>query len=84
MKELSTHAARIRIQIEYIESPTLKLSVAQVRRLCDLAPEVCEAALISLVKSGFLLQAADGSFFRNAFRHHADGIVGPASLATAS
>jgi len=64
METLTTHAACMRIRTEYIEMPDLKLTSAQVRRLCGLRPEVCDAAMRSLVHTGFLWETADGSFRR--------------------
>src|SRR5713226_2402832 len=42
-----------RIQLEYIEMPDLKLTEAQVRRLCNLPHDVCAAALAALLQAGF-------------------------------
>ena len=56
-----------RIQIEFIEMPDLKLTVAQIRRLCDLSPDDCEPALAALEQTGFLWRAPDGRFVRKAF-----------------
>jgi hypothetical protein len=75
------HLARMRIQIEYIEMPQLKLTLAQVRRLCDLPQEVCEAAMASLVSGGFLLRTREGSFLRPGIGHSVDAITGPRALA---
>ena len=36
-----------RIQIEYIEMPDLKLTIAQLRRLCDLPEELCAPAVVA-------------------------------------
>jgi DNA-binding IclR family transcriptional regulator len=80
MDTSTTRDARIRIQIEYIEMPQLKLTVAQVRRLFGLTEEVCEAALASLVRCGFLSQAGDGSFLRQGLGRSADAILGSHSL----
>lgn len=55
-----------RIQIEYIEMPDLKLTLAQIRRLCDLPEELCEAAVAALLQVGFLWRAPDGRFVRRA------------------
>ena len=55
-----------RIQIEFIEMPDLKLTFAQIRRLCDLPIEVCEPAVNALEQSGFLWRAPDGRFVRRA------------------
>ena len=42
-----------RIQIEYIEMPDLKLTLAQIRRLCDLPEELCQPAVAALEQVGF-------------------------------
>jgi hypothetical protein len=55
-----------RIQLEYIEMPDLKLTVAQLRRLCDLPEELCAPAVDALQRAGFLWQAPDGRFVRRA------------------
>lgn len=55
-----------RIQVEYIEMPDLKLTMAQIRRLCDLPQDVCEAAILALEQAGFLWRAPDGRFVRRA------------------
>ena len=64
METLTTDAACMRIRTEYIEMPDLKLTRAQVRRLCGLGQDVCDAAMRSLVHAGFLWETADGSFRR--------------------
>ena len=56
-----------RIQIEYIEMPDLKLTLHEIRRLCDLSLEVCEPALTALEAVGFLRRAPDGRFVRQAW-----------------
>ena len=56
--------ARVRIQIEFIEMPGLKLSRTQIQRLCGVPADVCDSALSSLVRAGFLQQKSDGSFLR--------------------
>ena len=55
-----------RIQVEYIEMPDLKLTLTQIRRLCDLPEELCEAAVAALLQVGFLWRAPDGRFVRRA------------------
>jgi Fic family protein len=84
MQPLTAHGARVRIQIEFIETPNLKLTLAQVGRLCDLPRETAERALLSLVTSGFLQRAGDGSFRRSGFGRQSEAILGPRSLAAAS
>jgi hypothetical protein len=61
---MTLNDARIRIQIEYIEMPGLKLTLAQIGRLCGLSSEVCEPAVSLLVSHGFLAATRDGSFLR--------------------
>ena len=61
---MTYHDARLRIQIEFIEMPGLKLSRDQVRRLCGIPGSVCDEVLTALVQSGFLKQTTDGSFLR--------------------
>jgi hypothetical protein len=55
-----------RIQLEYIEMPDLKLTLAQIRRLCDLPEDLCEPAVAALLQAGFLWRAPDGRFVRRA------------------
>jgi|tagenome__1003787_1003787.scaffolds.fasta_scaffold20961006_3 hypothetical protein len=64
MDSMTTCAACARIQTEYIEMPDLKLTIAQVQRLCGLRPEVCEAAVRVLVANGFLRTAPNGALLR--------------------
>lgn len=64
MDSMTTYAACSRIQTEYIEMPDLKLTLAQVRRLCGLRADVCEAAVRVLIANGFLCQAANGALLR--------------------
>ena len=64
MDPISPETARARIQIEYIEMPDLKLTFAQVGRLCNLPKDVCEKAIASLVESGFLMTSTTGSILR--------------------
>lgn len=64
MDSMTTYAACERIRTEYIEMPDLKLTVAQVRRLCGLRAEVCEAAVRVLIANGFLYRAANGALLR--------------------
>jgi hypothetical protein len=61
---MTTVGARARIQIEYVEMPDLKLTLPQLRRLCALPVEACEAAVADLVRNGFLWQTGEGRFLR--------------------
>jgi hypothetical protein len=67
VEHLTPLRARMRIQIEYIEMPDLKLTLAQLRRLCALPPDVCDAAVADLVRSGFLWKTGEGTFLRRRF-----------------
>ena len=53
-----------RIRAEYLEMPGLTLSAEQVQRLCGVERAVCDAALETLVASGFLSMRADGGYGR--------------------
>jgi hypothetical protein len=53
-----------RIQVEYMEMPDLKLTVAQAARLWSLPRDVGESALQVLLERGFLVLARDGGFRR--------------------
>ena len=66
-----------RIQIEFIEMPDLKLTAAQIRRLCDLPHEICEPAVAALEQSGFLWRAPDGRYVRRATGRAGREIAGP-------
>lgn len=80
---MTLNDARLRIQIEFIEMPGLKLTLAQIARLCGLSKDVCEPAVSLLVHRGFLAARADGSFMRHGLLAQADGILGPRSITTA-
>jgi hypothetical protein len=64
MDALIPHEALVRIQMEYVEMPGLKLTPVLIGRLCGLPREVCEGALSLLTRTGFLSQLDDGSFLR--------------------
>jgi hypothetical protein len=66
MSSCESRFAFTRIQVEYIEMPDLKLTPAQIRRLCDLPQDICEVAILALEESGFLWRAPDGRFIRRA------------------
>jgi hypothetical protein len=54
------------IQMEYAEMPDLKLTFRQAQRLWSLSAELCERALASLVRSGFLVLTSSGFYVRRA------------------
>lgn len=55
--------AQRRIQLDFLEWPTLKLTFPQARRLWSLPADVCEAAMGNLVQAAFLLHR-DGMYLR--------------------
>ncbi len=55
-----------RIRAEFNEMPGLRLTSAQVRRLCALDRTVCERALAELQREGFLRCDNTGVFMRAA------------------
>lgn len=57
--------ALVRIQMEYVEMPEMKLTLLQTRRLFNLTAEACAVALATLVDVGFLVQSRDGAFLRS-------------------
>ena len=74
--------ALLRIRVEYIEMPDMTLTRVQARRLWNLSQEVCDAALATLVRTGFLWRTNDGQFLRRdlgqkvAVRTHSDAEAG--------
>jgi hypothetical protein len=52
------------IRAEYLESPGLRLTKAQVQRLWGLDPGVCETLLTTLVRAGFLRRTRDAAYVR--------------------
>jgi hypothetical protein len=64
MDALIPHEALVRIQMEYVEMPGLKLTPHQIGRLCGLPQDICEGALNLLQGRGFLSRSQDGSFRR--------------------
>jgi hypothetical protein len=53
-----------RIYVEYLEMPGLRLTGAQARRLWDLDPVTCQAALDVLIDARFLTRTDDGLYMR--------------------
>jgi hypothetical protein len=50
------------IRMEYHELPGLALTFWQAKRLWNLSDELCELALRSLVRDGFLMVTSSGTF----------------------
>ena len=59
-----------RLRAEFLEMPCLRLTSAQVQRLCGIEREVCEMVLDALVKEKFLC-VSDGHYARLTTGHHA-------------
>jgi hypothetical protein len=53
-----------RIRAEFLEMPGLRLTAAQVRRLCGIDVTTCEAVLGALVDANFLRKCTDGTYAR--------------------
>jgi hypothetical protein len=62
MKTVDAVAERIRA--EYLEMPGLRLTPAQVQRLCGVDGTVCKLVLDTLVDARFLCMKPDGHFAR--------------------
>jgi hypothetical protein len=55
---------RNRLRAEFLEMPGLRLTSAQVQRLCGVERAICQLALDSLVDTKFLCMKADGAYAR--------------------
>ena len=53
-----------RLRAEFLEMPGMQLKPEQVRRLCGVERELCQAVLDSLVDTKFLCVCADGRYAR--------------------
>ena len=53
------------IRTEFHETPTLRLTLAQARRLFGLPQDVCDRVLAELVREQFLAQGIDGRYERH-------------------
>ena len=54
----------VRIRMEFLEMPGMRLTRSQARRLWNLNQIACDQVLDALVEDGFLKQASDGAFLR--------------------
>jgi hypothetical protein len=57
-----------RVRREYDEMPGLILTCPQVRRLWGVDRTTCDCVLNELVRAGYLMRRADGSFARRVDR----------------
>lgn len=53
-----------RIRAEFMEMPGLRLTPAQLQRLCGVEAMTCEIALAALVDAKFLIANPDGTYGR--------------------
>jgi hypothetical protein len=51
-----------RLRAEYLEMPGLRLTAAQVQRLCGIERMMCESVLDALLDAKFLCVKSDGSY----------------------
>jgi hypothetical protein len=61
------------IRMEYAELPGLRLTAWQAQRLWNLSDQLCDEALAWLVRAGFLVRTADGSYVRGRPRRFPSG-----------
>jgi hypothetical protein len=67
-----------RLRDEYAALPRLRLTPAQVRRLCGVDDvRLCEAVLAAMVEVGFLERNSDGMYIRGRSDLTARGVIGP-------
>jgi hypothetical protein len=70
-----------RLRSEYAELPSLRLTRAQIQRLCGVDDTLlCEAVLGALVEVGFLAYSGDGMYIRGP----SERTVGPMSPSISS
>jgi hypothetical protein len=55
-----------RLRAEFLEMPCLRLTSAQVQRLCGVEHTICRMVLDVLVKEGFLYVTSEGHYARPA------------------
>jgi hypothetical protein len=82
MSHVDVQEVARRMQIDFLEWPMLRVTLRQACRLWNASPDICEAALLGLVRAEFLLDR-DGTFHRPVRAAHIDGadaILGPKSL----
>jgi hypothetical protein len=58
-----------RIQAEFLEMPGLRLTHAQVQRLCGVDEVMCRTVLSALIDLKFLRLNADGTYIRASEGH---------------
>jgi hypothetical protein len=63
------------IRLEYAEMPGLRLTFWQAQRLWNLADELCDRALNTLISQGFLMRTHDGRYTRRNAERPIDGPI---------
>jgi hypothetical protein len=61
---LDYQQAFARIRAEFCEMPGMRLTAAQVQRLCGQQSTICLGVLDELVRAGFLSVSPDGTYCR--------------------
>jgi len=61
---MTTKQAFDRLRAEYTEMPGMRLTPAQVQRLCGIGAETCRNVLAELVTAEFLYVRPDGTYSR--------------------
>jgi hypothetical protein len=70
-----------RLRSEYADLPSLRLTSAQIRRLCGVDDALlCEAVLRAMVEIGFLAQNADGLYIRGRSEVAASRVIASVTL----
>jgi hypothetical protein len=65
---MTTNDVIQRLRAEYIEMPGMRLTAAQVQRLCGIEQTLCRSVLESLVRTRFLCLRPDGTYGRTTDR----------------
>ena len=60
----------MRVRMEYVEMPGLRLTSRQASRLWNLDQAACEEILATLVQELFLSRTGDGAYLRRDTGHH--------------
>jgi hypothetical protein len=68
------------VRAQFMESPGIRLTKSQVKRLCGLDDGACLDALSALVRDNFLRLKPDGHYLRA----DQDGLSAPARIRSAS
>jgi hypothetical protein len=61
---MTNHDVLKRLRGEYLEMPGLRLTAAQVQRLCGIERMMCQLVLDALVDGKFLCANSDGTYAR--------------------